>query len=214
MKREKKEKKEFSLSREIFEWFYTIAIALIIAFVIKGFIFDIVEVDGSSMDPTLVDNDRLIVTKLGYKPKCGDIVILDSAYKKREAYYKEENDGEDMNALSKAIAYFSVPKDLKIKYYVKRVIALEGQTVDIKDGKVWVDGEILEEEYYDGVTEKIDPDTEFPVTVDEGFVFVMGDNRPRSLDSRDSSLGQVPEEAVVGKSIVRVWPLDAIGKTK
>ena len=71
-------KEEFSLSREIFEWFYTIVIALLIAFVIKGFIFDIVEVDGPSMFPTLVDNDRLIVTKIGYKPKQGDIVILDS----------------------------------------------------------------------------------------------------------------------------------------
>lgn len=213
MKREKKEEKEFSLGREIFEWFYTIAVALVIAFVIKGFVFDIVEVDGSSMDPTLVDNDRLIVTKLGYNPKQGDIVILDSTYKKREAYYEEEN-GEDMNALSKMIAYMSVPKDLKIKYYVKRVIALEGQTVDIKDGKVWIDGEVLEEEYYDGVTDKIDPNMEFPLTVDEGHVFVMGDNRPRSLDSRDSSLGQVPKEAVIGKSVLRVWPIDSIGTTK
>lgn len=213
MKKEK-EKKEFSLAREIFEWVYTIAIALIIAFIIKGFIFDIVEVDGPSMFPTLVDNDRLIVTKIGYKPKQGDIVILDSTYKKRTEYYREENDGEDMNAFSKMLAYPSLPKDLKTKYYVKRVIALEGQTVDIKDGKVWVDGELLEEEYYDGVTEKLDPQTEFPLTVDEGYVFVMGDNRPRSLDSRDSSLGQVPEKAVVGKSVVRIWPFNSMGATK
>ena len=67
----------FNLGREVWEWVYTIAIALVIAFVIKGFIFDIVRVDGPSMYPTLVNNDRLIITKLGYKPKQGDIIILD-----------------------------------------------------------------------------------------------------------------------------------------
>lgn len=211
-----KEKKEFSLSRELFEWFYTIVIAVIIAFVIKGFIFDIVEVDGPSMFPTLVDNDRLIVTKLGYKPKQGDIVILDSAYKNRSEYYEKtaSNDNKNVNAVYKIVNYPMLPRELKIKYYVKRVIATSGQTVDIKDGKVWVDGEILEEEYYDGETNKIDPSMEFPVTVDEGFVFVMGDNRSRSLDSRDSSLGQVPVKAVAGKSIFRIWPFSDMGKTK
>lgn len=212
----KKEKEEFSLSREIFEWFYTIVIALIIAFIIKGFIFDIVEVDGPSMFPTLVDNDRLIVTKLGYKPKQGDIVILDSAYKRRTNYYEEtaSEDNKSVNIAYKLINYPTLPKDMKIKYYVKRVIALEGQTVDIKDGEVWVDGELLEEEYYDGVTDRIDPSMEFPLTVDEGCVFVMGDNRPRSLDSRDSSLGQVPVKAVIGKSVWRIWPLSSFGATE
>ena len=72
-----KEDKKTSLAREIWEWVYTLAIAIVIAMLIKGFIFDIVRVDGSSMFPTLVDNDRLIVTKLGYTPKQGDIIILD-----------------------------------------------------------------------------------------------------------------------------------------
>ena len=76
-----KEDKKTSLAREIWEWVYTLAIAIVIAMLIKGFIFDIVRVDGSSMFPTLVDNDRLIVTKLGYTPKQGDIIILDSEYK-------------------------------------------------------------------------------------------------------------------------------------
>ena len=75
----KPDKKMNSVGKEIFEWFYTIAIALVIAFAIKAFLFDVVRVDGSSMFPTLENNDRLIVTKLGYEPKQGDIIILDSS---------------------------------------------------------------------------------------------------------------------------------------
>lgn len=218
MNRKKSEKKdkEFSLGKELFEWFYTIIIALVIAFAIKTFIFDIVEVDGPSMFPTLVDGDRLVVTKLGYKPEKGDIVILDSSYKKRNDYYEEKASSEDDNVtwFYKAKNYHSVPDDLKIKYYVKRVIATEGETVDIRDGYVYINGELLDEPYYDGITSQIDPTTEFPLTVDKDCVFVMGDNRPRSLDSRDSSLGQVPAKAVIGRSVFRIWPFNAIGSTK
>lgn len=209
-----KKNKEFSLGKEIFEWFYTIIIALAVAFAIKTFVFDIVEVEGPSMYPTLVDGDRLIVTKLGYKPQKGDIIILDSAYKKRADYYEENSDGDDVNWFYKATNYHSLPDDLKIKYYVKRVIATEGETVDLRDGDVYVNGKLLEEPYYDEVTSILDPTTEFPLTVDEGCIFVMGDNRPRSLDSRDSSLGQVPVEAVTGHSVFRIWPFNAIGSTK
>ena len=80
-------KEPVNIAKEIWEWVYTIAIAVIIALLIKTFLVDIVRVDGSSMFPTLENNDRLIVTKLGYTPKQGDIIILDSTYKKREAYY-------------------------------------------------------------------------------------------------------------------------------
>ena len=207
------EKKEFSLAKEVFEWVYTIAIALVIAFVIKGFLFDIVQVDGDSMKQTLHDGERLIVTKLGYEPKQGDIVILDSAYKKRESYYeqKEQQEGKEISKWSKMINYIKLPADLKKKYYVKRVIATEGQTVDIINGKVYVDDKRLEEPYYTGMTSTM---VEMPQTVEEGHVFVMGDNRPNSLDSRSPSLGQVPEEAVIGASKLRIWPLSKWGWTK
>ena len=75
-------KEAFDLKKEVFEWIYTIVIALAIAFLIKGFIFDVVRVDGPSMETTLINNDRLVITKLGYKPQSQDIVILDSNYKK------------------------------------------------------------------------------------------------------------------------------------
>lgn len=190
-----KEDKKTSLAREIWEWVYTLAIAIVIAMLIKGFIFDIVRVDGSSMFPTLVDNDRLIVTKLGYTPKQGDIIILDSEYKNREEYFDrlaESKDKEELSSFEKFFAQSSMPSNLKKKYYVKRIIAMPGQTIDLVDGKVYVDGEMLDEPYYDGLTTSIDPTVEYPITVDDDCVFVMGDNRTRSKDSRSSELGQVP----------------------
>ena len=147
-----KEDKKTSLAREIWEWVYTLAIAIVIAMLIKGFIFDIVRVDGSSMFPTLVDNDRLIVTKLGYTPKQGDIIILDSEYKNREEYFDrlaESKDKEELSSFEKFFAQGSMPSNLKKKYYVKRIIAMPGQTIDLVDGKVYVDGEMLDEPYYD-----------------------------------------------------------------
>lgn len=211
------ESKKFNLAKEIWEWIYTLAIAIVIAMLIKGFIFDIVRVDGSSMFPTLVNNDRLIVTKLGYTPEQGDIVILDSEYKNREEYFDKlalSKDKDELSWFEKFIAQGSMPDELEKKYYVKRVIAMEGQTVDLVDGKVYVDGSLLDEPYYKGTTSSIDPTVEFPLTVEEGCVFVMGDNRPNSKDSRSSELGTVPVEAILGKSQVRIWPLNAISLTK
>lgn len=201
----------FNLKKEVFEWFYTIIIALIIAFVIKGFLFDFVVVDGSSMYPALVNGERLIITKLGYEPKQQDIIVLDSTYKKRNAYYSELG---DLNFIEKGVEYFKLPSALKRKYYVKRVIALPSQVVDIIDNKVYVDGEPLEEDYYDGLTYAYDSAVSFPFTVSEDHIFVMGDNRSVSQDSRSSALGEVPIDAVAGKCTLRIWPLNSIGIIK
>ncbi|MBQ3038844.1 MAG: signal peptidase I [Clostridia bacterium] len=209
---EGEQKEAFDLKKEVFEWIYTIVVALLIAFVIKGFIFDIVKVDGPSMETTLQNNDRLIITKLFYKPEQQDIIILDSTYKKRENYYESlEQSGKDMNAIEKVFDYFSLPDNLKKRYYVKRIIALPGQTVDIVEGKVLVDGEELEESYYNGSTPITDSSVEYPVLVEEGHVFVMGDNRPHSKDSRSSDLGLVPIDAILGKAQFRLFPFTSFG---
>lgn len=92
---------------------------------------------------------------------------------------------------------------------------MPGQTVDLVDGKVYIDGNRLEEEYFNGITSPINgSEIEYPFTVDEGHVFVMGDNRNHSTDSRSSTLGQVPFEAILGKSQLRIWPISNIGVTK
>ncbi len=214
---EKKPEKKKSVGREIFEWVYSIVIAIVIAMCIKWLFFDVVKVDGLSMYPTLNDKDRLIVTKLGYEPKQGDIIILDSTYNKREAYYDRlaEREGKDeLSGFEKLTKSFSLPNDVKKVYYVKRVIATEGQTVDLIDGKVYVDGEQLDEPYYSGETYPIDAAVEYPVTVDEDCIFVMGDNRGHSLDSRSSQLGEVKVDAVLGHSQLRIFPFNSIGRTK
>ena len=182
-KGKKKDDKKKSVGREIFEWVVSIGVAVAIAFTIKLFVFDIVRVDGQSMENTLSHNDRLIVTKLGYQPHQGDIIILDSNYGKG-----------------------------KPVYYVKRIIATEGQTIDIEDetGAVYVDGVKLDEPYIKGVTHTLDIKN-YPMTVEEGCVFVMGDNRQNSTDSRRSVLGQVKKGAILGKAQVRIFPFNKIG---
>lgn len=210
-------KENKSIGREIFEWAYSIVIAVIIAFLIKGFLFDIVKVDGQSMYPTLDHNDRLIVTKLGYEPKAGDIIILDSNYSARESYFASlaQNSGkEELSALDRIKEGFSLPDGLKKVYYVKRIIATEGQTVDIRDGKVYVDGTELSEPYFEGETYATDSAVKYPFTVSEDCVFVMGDNRGNSTDSRSSCLGEVSEDAILGKSQIRIFPFNSIGKTE
>ena len=209
-------KREFNIVKEVWEWFYTIALALIIAFTIKFYIVDIVRVDGPSMFPTLINNDRLVVTKIGYKPAKSDIIILDSAYKNRMAYYAEYEEINDtkLNFFTRLSLYFKLPSDLKRKYYIKRIIAMEGDIVDLQDGNVLINGEVLNEPYYNGITGITDVKTEYPFTVSEGCIFVMGDNRPNSKDSRSTSLGEVPVKAVGGKAVMRLWPLTSIGTLK
>lgn len=212
----KETKETFNLGREVWEWFYTILLAVVIAFAIKTFVFDIVRVDGPSMYPTLVNNDRLFVTKLGYKPQRGDIIILDSSYKKRCEFYEEYEEENDtsLNPVTRLGLYFKLDDSLKRRYYIKRIIGMPGDTIDIKDGKVYVNGEVLDEPYYDGVTSITDYATEYPFTVSDDCVFVMGDNRPNSKDSRSTDLGEVPIKAISGKSQVRLWPFNTISLTK
>lgn len=211
-KAEPEVKQSFNLAKEVFEWFYTIVIAIVIAFAIKTFLFDFVVVDGPSMHPTLVHGDRLLITKLNYHPESQDIIVLDSAYKNRTAYY---NEIDCTNPVGKFIEYFSLPKGLKHKYYVKRVIGMPGQVVDIIDNKVYVDGSPLDEDnYYTGDTYEYDSNVSFPFTVSEGHVFVMGDNRPQSKDSRSSDLGEVPMDAILGKCVFRLFPFNSIGTLK
>lgn len=171
------------LKREIFEWLETVAFSLVAVVMVFTFVFRIVGVDGESMQNTLYNGDRLIISHLFYQPKAGDIVIITQP-----------------NAVNKPL--------------VKRIVAVGGQTVDIDTdrGLVYVDGEVINEPYIKEPTVKIpSPPMEFPVTVPEGKVFVMGDNRNHSLDSRSTDVGMIDERYILGKAIFRIYPLNRIG---
>ena len=174
-------KTETTTRGEIYDWMQSLVFALIICIIVFVFIFRIVDVSGDSMNPTLLNGDKLVVSDVFYKPKQGDIVIF------RKDEYKAE-------AL------------------VKRVIATEGQTIEIDfdRGRVYVDGELLDEPYIAEPTRN-QLDFQGPQTVPEGCVFFMGDNRNASSDSRKAEIGMVDERLIVGKVLLRVFPLDSIG---
>lgn len=163
------------------EWYEALIFAVVVMVVSFSFVFRITLVDGDSMQPTLSDQDRLIVWAAGYEPQRGDIVILDS--------------------------YISYGSPL-----VKRVIAMSGDTIyiDYSTGTVMVNGEVLEEPYIMEPT-YLQGDVTFPLTVPEGKIFVMGDNRNGSKDSRVSEVGCIDTRDILGKVIFRLMPFDQIG---
>lgn len=166
--------------KELYEWTQAIAIAVVLALFINQFVFSIVEVQGASMEPTLNNSERLFVFKSFYEPKNKDIIII-----------KSEQLG---------------------KYIVKRVIAVGGQTVDIdkETGEVYVNGKLQNETYVnEGTNYYVGNTQEYPLTVPEGHVFVMGDNRGNSMDSR--ALGVLENEDIMGKAIFRIWPISSFG---
>jgi len=171
------------VKKEVFEWIKTIVISVVIAMVITAFIRPTL-VKGYSMYPTLDEYDYLIINKIPYmlhEPERGDIVVFKSHLKTMEG--KE--------------------KDL-----IKRVIGIPGDAVQITDGKVFVNGQLLEESYINGNFTS----GELLLEVPSDTLFVMGDNRENSLDSRDEKVGTVSIDTVRGKVLVRLFPFTKIGK--
>ena len=164
--------------REAYEWVQALVCSVLAVVVLFTFVIRLIGVDGHSMVPTLQDGDRLLVlnSMLYDDYQYGDIVVL------RKDTFMEEP-------------------------IVKRVIATAGQTVDIDfaNGIVYVDGEALDEPYINEPT-YTDEGTQFPLTVPEGSIFVMGDNRNRSDDSRNSKLGTVDTRYVIGKAVFLLFP--------
>jgi len=162
---------------ELYDWLQCIVTAIICGVLIFVFIGRTIGVDGRSMLQTLKDSDRVVISNLFYTPQNGDIVVFQS------------------------------PSDLFEYPLVKRVIATAGQTVDIdfEKGDVFVDGTLLNEPYINARTTSMH-DFREPVTVPRGFVFVMGDNRNSSTDSRDNSVGLVDTRYILGKVLFILIP--------
>ena len=175
------EKKSFDLRRELFDWSEALVTALIVIVVLFAFFVRSIGVSGDSMIHTLHNGDGLIVSNLFYEPKAGDIVVMT-----KKTFMKDS--------------------------FVKRIIATEGQTVDMnfQTGELFIDGVLQDEPYLREAMWKSD-DFEGPVTVPEGCIFVMGDNRNGSTDSRNSAVGMVDERYIVGRVLFRIWPLADFG---
>ena len=172
--------------KEIISTILYILAVLLGPYLLITFVGQRTSVSGSSMEPTLSNNDQLILDKISYRfsePKRFDIIVFPFQYKENT-------------------------------YYVKRVIGLPGETVQIDlEGNIYINGEILEEDYG---KEKINfPGLAVePITLGDDEYFVMGDNRNNSSDSRDPSVGNIRRSNIIGKAWVRIWPLNKFGVLK
>ncbi len=168
--------------KEIISWVKTILLAVVLALILRTFVFRTAYAMSVSMEPTLHQGQILIISRLNYlvgSPQRGDIVVINNKQDKLE----------HLNL-------------------IKRVIGLPGETVEIKNNKVYINGKVLDPDYTTAPT----PDFGFSkTTIPSGQYMVMGDNRPNSRDSRFESVGFIDRNYLDGKAVFRVWPLKTFG---
>lgn len=177
-KKEKQPKKPINKKKEALSWTLCLLGAVAIALLLRFFVFEIVRVDGHSMNPSLLDGQHVFAEKISRNFSTierGQIVIV---------HYPNNSDA-----------------------FVKRIVALPGDTVEVKDGHLFLNDEVqyepyIKEMYIEGNFEK--------TTVPENHYFVMGDNRNNSMDSRSPYVGPIPFDQVIGHAVFRIWPLDQI----
>jgi signal peptidase I len=180
------ESNQKKLVTNTFDWTESFIVSLIAVVILFTFLFRVVNVSGPSMYPTLKSSDRVVLSSYFYQPHRGDVVVITHTQRLNEPI-------------------------------IKRIIALENQTVDIdfEKGVVFVDGVAVDESAYikNGITNQ-SCDYVFPLTVPKGHVFVLGDNREVSNDSRSKDVGMVDERFILGKAEMVVFPFDRFGSIK
>ncbi len=180
-----------SIMKEVFEWVKAIAIALVVAFLLRNYVLTLAKVSGESMEPTLQNADRLYVNRVAYTPQKGDVVIFEPASDPGRPYIKRviATEGDTLY-------------------------------IDFKTGEVYVNDELIDEPYISEPTHLTGSYINFimmsgnyskenPIKIEEGYFWAMGDNRNASKDSRE--IGQIPFNELVGHATFRFWPLDNIG---
>ena len=169
------------------EWIITIIATIVLIYVIRTFIFSPVIVEGDSMNPTLVEGDRLFINKIGMY--VGEVERLD-------------------------VVVFKGRKD---KHYIKRVIGMPGDRIRFEDNHLYINDQIVSENYIikNGFQRDMSLHSLYGHdTIPENYYFVLGDNRPNSLDSRQRSIGLIHESRILGSSNVIVWPINRIQNVK
>ena len=212
----KVESENKELIKEILEWIYCIVIAIVLALIVRYFVGTPTVVQMESMKPTFEQGDRLILNRLAITLKKdfkrGEVITFEAP----SSEYRSVAQTDPNNPIAK---YEYGPKnifkkftyyvlDIGKKIYIKIVIGLPGEHVQIENGNVYIDGALLNEEYLqDGV--KTDSKIFTDITVPEGYLFVMGDNRPGSMDSRE--FGCIPISKVESKVWLRFYPFNKMG---
>lgn len=170
----------------ILEWIKVIVIAFTLAIIVKYFVLETDIVSGISMEPTFTEGERVISEKVSY-------------------LFRKPKLGD--------IIVFHPNGDAS-KKYIKRVIGLENDVINIKDGKLYLNDKALVEDYIKGETYELASPLEFPLTVGKGELFVIGDNRLHSEDSRSQKLGLIKKEHIVSRVCMIIYPLDKMGIIK
>lgn len=186
--------KNNSFKNEFFDWLEIFTSSVIALVVLFTFVFKVVTITGNSMKDTLYNGEKIVISNVFYEPKAGDIVVISRNVNNTAITAEESNtDGP----------------------IIKRVIATAGQRVniDFESGTVYVDDVALSEPYARTTTNR-QGDVEFPLVVPDGCVFVLGDNRNDSLDSRFSTIGDngmIDKRYILGKAIFRILPMNRFG---
>ena len=179
----RRRRREPGIIREILGWIFYIIVILVLTYVIITYVGQRTSVSGASMETTLSDGDQLLVDKLSYRFQ--DPKRFDIIV---FPYQYEEN-----------------------VYYIKRIIGLPGETVQVKDGYVYINGEKLESDIYGKEVMQSAGIAAEPITLGDDEYFVLGDNRNNSSDSRDPSVGILKRKDLLGRAWVRIYPFDKVG---
>lgn len=185
LEKEKYEEKESSWMKELMSTVVYLLVVVALTFLFVQYVGQRTYVNGDSMNNTLLDGDNLIVDKISYRFREPErFDIIVFPYQ-----YKEDT------------------------FYIKRIIGLPGETVEIENGEIYIDGEVLEETYGKEVMRSAGIASE-PIELGADEYFVLGDNRNDSSDSRDPSVGNIKKEDIVGRAFIRIWPLNEFGILK
>ncbi len=191
-------KKKGSFVHDVLDVMEAVFISVFVVVLFFAYVARPVTVEGRSMESTLHDQDRLFMSDFFYTPERGDIIVCDNS------------DSWTYDAEGNLVKGYGIADDKKL---IKRVIAVGGDEVDIhfSTGEVYVNGELLDEPYIKNATTTNYGAFTYPVVIPEGYLFVMGDNRQNSTDSRAGAVGFVSEDQVLGKALFRFSPFSDFG---